>query len=182
MCIRDSNKLELYDVASDSAPSKLTSQLPATTGGSGTIQIESSDIFQTFEGQPVSSSNLGYVKIGDEIIGYSTATTTQLTINTRGVEGVVETHEIGDQIMKYEFNGISLRRINNVVYDISDTDIESDGYYIEVDRGSTSTIEGKSIGLNRSTDGSYPQVSFTTELIGGGTEIKASENLSLIHI
>ena len=49
--------------------------------------------------------------------------------------------------MKYEFNGISLRRINNVVYDISDTGIESDSYYIEVDRGATSTIEGKSIGL-----------------------------------
>jgi hypothetical protein len=178
----NNNKLELYDVASDSAPSKLTSQLPATTGGSGTIQIQNTDIFQTFEGQPVSVSNIGYVKIGDEIIGYSTATTTQLTIDTRGVEGVIETHEIGDQIMKYEFNGISLRRINNVVYDISDTDIESDGYYIEVDRGATSTIEGKSIGLNRSTDGSYPQVSFTTELIGGGTEIKASENIMFNRI
>ena len=178
----NNNKLELYDVASDSAPSKLTSQLPATTGGSGTIQIQNTDIFQTFEGQPVSASNIGYVKIGDEIIGYSTATTTQLTINTRGVEGVIETHEIGDQVMKYEFNGISLRRINNVVYDISDTDIESDGYYIEVDRGATSTIEGKSIGLNRLTDGSYPQVSFTTELIGGGTEIKASENIMFNRI
>ena len=178
----NNNKLELYDVASDSAPSKLTSQLPATTGSSGTIQIESSDIFQTFEGQPVSTSNLGYVKIGDEIIGYSTATTTQLTIHARGIEGVIETHDPGDQVMKYEFNGISLRRINNVVYDISDTDIESDGYYIEVDRGATSTIEGKSIGLNRSTDGSYPQVSFTTELIGGGTEIKASENIMFNRI
>ena len=179
----NNNKLELYDIASDLAPSKLTSQLPATTGGSGTIQIESSDIFQTFEGQPVSASNLGYVKIGDEIIGYSTATTTQLTINTRGVEGVVETHEIGDQIMKYEFNGISLRRINNVVYDISDTDIENNGYYVEIDRGATSTIEGKSIGINRSTNGGlYPQVSFATELIGGGAEIKASENIMFNRI
>ena len=34
--------IELNDVASDSAPSKLTEQLSATTGGSGTIQIQNS--------------------------------------------------------------------------------------------------------------------------------------------
>ena len=64
----------MYDVASDSAPSTLEAQLLSTTGGSGTIEVKDSDIFQTFEGQPVSASNIGYVKIGDEIIGYSTAT------------------------------------------------------------------------------------------------------------
>jgi hypothetical protein len=178
----NNNKLILNDIISDTAPTTLTEQLSATTGGSGTIQVEDSSIFETFEGQGVNSVNIGYVKIGDEVIGYSTATSNQLTIDTRGVEGVVETHEIGDQIMKYEFNGISLRRINGIVYDISDTGIESDSYFIEVDRSATSTIEGKAIGLNRATDGTYPQVSFGTELIGGGTEIKASENIMFNRI
>jgi len=178
----NNNKLVLNDIISDTAPTTLTEQLSATTGGSGTIQVEDSSIFETFEGQGVNSVNIGYVKIGDEVIGYSTATSNQLTIDTRGVEGVVETHEIGDQIMKYEFNGISLRRINGIVYDISDTGIESDSYFIEVDRSATSTIEGKAIGLNRATDGTYPQVSFGTELIGGGTEIKASENIMFNRI
>ena len=178
----NNNKLILNDIISDTAPTTLTEQLSATTGGSGTIQVEDSSIFETFEGQGVNSVNIGYVKIGDEVIGYSTATSNQLTIDTRGVEGVVETHEIGDQIMKYEFNGISLRRINGIVYDISDTGIESDSYFIEVDRSATSTIEGKAIGLNRATDGAYPQVSFGTELIGGGTEIKASENIMFNRI
>jgi hypothetical protein len=71
--------------------------------------------------------------------------------------------------MKYEFNGISLRRINNVIHDISDTGIESNSYYVEVDRSAN--------GLDRSLDGTYPQVSFANELIGGGSEIKASENI-----
>lgn len=31
--------------------------------------------------------------------------------------------------------------------------------------------------MNRATNGTYPQVSFATELIGGGSEIKASENI-----
>ena len=38
-----------------------------------------------------------------------------------------------------------LRRINNVIYDISDTGIDSNGYYIEVDRSAT-------YGVNRSID------------------------------
>jgi hypothetical protein len=101
-----------------------------------------------------------------------------LTVKARAIEGIVENHEVGAKVFKYEFAGISLRRINNVVYDISDTGIESNSYYIEIDRGTTSTIEGKSISSNnRSTDGTYPQVSFASELIGGGNEIKATENI-----
>ena len=173
----NNNKLVLNDIISDTAPAVLTAQLSSTTGASGIISVDDSSIFETFEGQGVSATNIGYVKIGDEIIGYSTATSNQLTINSRAVEGIAENHEINSQIMKYEFNGISLRRINGVTYDISDTGIESDSYYVEVDRASTSTIEGKSIGLNRATNGTYPQVSFATELIGGGSEIKASENI-----
>ena len=178
----NNNKLTLTDVASDSAPTTLTAQLSVTTGSSGVIQVEDSTIFETFEGQPVSATNIGYVKIGGEIVGYSTASSNQLTISTRAVEGITETHDIGDKVMKYEFNGISLRRINNVVYDISDTGIESNSYYVEIDRGATSTIEGKAIGLNRATDGVYPQVSFTNELIGGGSEVKASENIMFNRI
>ena len=171
----NNNKLKLVDVSSDSAPAILNGELLSTTSQS--IIVNDSTIFETFEGQPVSSVNIGYVKIGDEIIGYSTAISGQLTIDSRAVEGVAEDHAVGSKVFKYELNGISLRRINNVVYDISDTDIESDSYYIEIDRGATSSIEGKSIGINRSTDATYPQVSFTNELIGGGENIKASENI-----
>ena len=173
----NNNKLTLTDVSSDTAPAILNGELLSTTGASEVIVVDDSTIFENFEGQPVSAVNIGYVKIGDEIIGYNAATSGQLTISSRAVEGIVEDHAVGSEVIKYELNGISLRRINNVVYDISDTDITSDSYYIEIDRGATSSIEGKSIGLNRSTDATYPQVSFTNELIGGGEYIKASENI-----
>ena len=173
----NNNKLTLSDVTSDVAPSTLEAQLLSTTGASGIIEVKDSTSFETFEGHSVDTTNIGYVKIGDEIVGYSSATSNQLTISSRAVEGIAQNHDINDQIVKYEFNGISLRRINNVIYDISDTGIENDSYYIEIDRGATSSIEGKAIGLDRSTDGTYPKLSFATELIGGGNEIKASENI-----
>ena len=173
----NNNKLKLVDVSSDSAPATLNNELLSTTGASGVIVVNDSSIFENFEGQPVSAVNVGYVKIGDEVVGYNTAISGELTIDSRAVEGIAEDHAVGSEVIKYELNGISLRRINNVVYDISDTDITSDSYYIEIDRGATSSIEGKSLGVNRSTDATYPQVSFTNELIGGGKYIKASENI-----
>jgi hypothetical protein len=178
----NNNKLILSDIQSSSAPTVLKANLSSTITAGGVIEVNDSSIFQTFEGQSVNATNIGYAKIGDEIVGYSSATTNQLTVNARAVEGIVQDHNIGDEVFKYEFNGISLRRINNVVYDISDTGIESDSYYIEIDRGATSTIEGKSIGLNRLTDGIYPQASFASELIGGGSEINASENIMFNRI
>ena len=179
----NNNKVLLNDIISDTSPAVLTSNLSATASSSATISVDDSTIFTTFEGQPVSTNNLGYVKIGDEVIAYETAASNLLTINSRAVEGVVEDHAINDQVMKYEFNGLSLRRINNVVYDISDIGIESDSYYVEVDRGATSTIEGKSLGNNRSIGiGTLPQASFSTLLIGGGDDIKASENIMFNRI
>ena len=174
----NNNKVKLNDIESDTAPSTLRASIDFTIGLGGFIQVEDSSVFETFEGQPVSATNLGYIKIGDEVIEYSAASSNQLTVKARAIEGIVENHEVGAKVFKYEFAGISLRRINNVVYDISDTGIESNSYYIEIDRGTTSTIEGKSISSNnRSTDGTYPQVSFASELIGGGNEIKATENI-----
>ena len=111
----NNNKLKLSDIESDTAPEILTANLSATVGASGFIQVSDSSVFQVFEGQGINASNLGYVKIGDEIVGYSSAISNELTIDERGVEGVVQNHSVGDEITKYEFSGVSLRRINNVV-------------------------------------------------------------------
>ena len=127
----NNNKLKLVDVSSDSAPATLNNELLSTSGASEVIVVNDSSIFENFEGQPVSSVNVGYVKIGDEVVGYNTAISGELTIDSRAVEGIAEDHAVGSEVIKYELNGISLRRINNVVYDISDTDITSDSYYIE---------------------------------------------------
>jgi len=112
------------------------------------------------------------VKIGDEVIGYTNPSGNQLEIVNRGVEGIIETHTADSPVMKYEFSGISLRRINNIVHDIYDQQIKSDSYYVEIDRSSN--------GKDRSDDdpgNKYPELSFTSQLIGGGSKINASENI-----
>ena len=62
----NNNKLQLSGVESDISPSILTAGLLSTE--LNTIFVEDSSVFETFEGLPVSNSNPGYVKIGDEVI------------------------------------------------------------------------------------------------------------------
>jgi hypothetical protein len=65
----NTNKLRIYDVESSTAPVAITSPLTST---STTISVSIGDTsnFGTFEGVPVSASNPGYAKIGNEIIKY----------------------------------------------------------------------------------------------------------------
>jgi hypothetical protein len=165
----NNNKLKLTGVESDISPSILTANLLST--GSDTIFVKNSSVFETFEGLPVSASNPGYVKVGDEVISYQTAVSNELRTLSRGIEGIVQSHEINSKVQKYEFNGVSLRRINNVIYDISDIGIDSNGYYVEIDRSAT-------YGVNRSADtATLPQLSFNRQFVGGGNNVYATENI-----
>ena len=165
----NNNKLKLSGVESDISPSILIAGLLSTE--LNTIFVQDSSVFETFEGLPVSNSNPGYVKIGDEVISYETASSNELGTLTRGIEGKIESHEVNSKVQKYEFNGVSLRRINNVIYDISDTGIDSNGYYVEIDRSAT-------YGVNRSADtATLPQLSFNRQFVGGGNNVYATENI-----
>ena len=165
----NNNKLKLTGVESDISPSILTAGLLSTE--LNTIFVEDSSVFETFEGLPVSNSNPGYVKIGDEVISYETASSNELGTLTRGIEGKIESHEVNSKVQKYEFNGVSLRRINNIIYDISDTGIDSNGYYVEIDRSAT-------YGVGRSEDtATLPQLSFNRQFVGGGNNVYATENI-----
>ena len=173
----NNNKLTLNNIEPNVTSTTLTAVVTSTEGNS--IEIGDSTGFENFEGQPVSSINPGYLIIGNEIIEYTDVSTNLIEGSiTRGVsDTVIQQHEIGAKVAKYEFSGVSLRRINGIVYDISDTDIRDNSYYIEIDRGETSAVEGKTVGVDRTSDGSFPQLSFATQSIGGGTEITATENI-----
>ena len=88
----------------------------------------------------------------------------------------IQLHEVDSVVEKYEFNGVSLRRINNVIYDISDTGIDSNGYYIEVDRSATYGVD-RSIDKDIAPVTTVPQLSFNKQLVGGGDKVYASENI-----
>ncbi len=171
------DKIRINNVQSSYPVTTLSASLSVSE--SNTINVGDSSIFSTFEGAPVGSANTGYVKINNEIIGYSTATNGTLTIasNGRGVDQTLVTlHESNSLVYKYELNGVSLRRINKD-HDISSLNIGIDDYYIQVSRTSN--------GSNRSSDGSlvgYPELSFVDEGNYGGSSVTASENINFTSL
>ena len=106
------NKVKkIYNVSSDVPVSKLDATLQSSETATLVLTADSSD-FNTFEGLSVGTDNTGYLKIGSEIIGYDNVNGTTISISARGVDNTkAETHELGSTIEKYEFNGVSLRRI-----------------------------------------------------------------------
>jgi len=170
----NNNKLTLSQIGSDLPPTTLSIPLSTTDV---TVSVASTSIFGTFEGVLVTpTTNPGYIKIDNEIIKYEVVGTGQLTTITRGIDSTkIEEHKINAVVYKYEFAGVSLRRLNNT-HDISDTGIDIDSYYVEINRTNFDVNA-----TSRSTDGSLanaPQLSFNSEFTGGGTDVLATENIN----
>ena len=168
------NKLKFEDITSDVPPTLLNAELSSID--TSFITVADTSNFTTFEGQSVTSGYSGYLKIGREIIEYNFVGTGvgQLNIVSRGVDSTVKTtHTLNSLVYKHELSGVSLRRINNIVVDISSNgEIDMDSYFVEIDRSAT-------YGSLRSADGesSTSQLSFNGEKNVGGSEIKASQNI-----
>ena len=169
----NTNKLSLNDIGSSETPTVLTNSLQFNE--TGTVSIANTSAFVNFEGVPVSGTYFGYAKIEDEIIAYSSVGNGQLTIapNGRGIDSTkITSHDNKSVVEKYEIAGVSLRRLNKIISDISEP-IEMDSYYVEFSRDST-------YGNDRALDGSfnnYPQLSFNDARSLGGSNIKASRNI-----
>jgi hypothetical protein len=167
------NRLVMDGVESDLVPQPLVSSLNTD---SQQVSIASTIGFDFFEGIPVSASNPGYIKIGGEIISYTTVSNGTLIGLNRSVDSTISVdYNPGELVMKYELSGVSLRRINTNL-SLSSLKGDIDSYYIAVNRGSSSTLgpsrTGDSVQLPNS-----PQLSFSREEVVGGTEILATQNL-----
>ena len=167
------NKLVIDNIKSDVPVTVLSSEL--TVGETSSINVSSSSDFETFEGRSVSGAYIGYVKIGNEIIGYNNASGGVLTIssNGRATDGTIAiTHPLNSVVEKYELGGVSLRRINGISTSIY-SPIDIDSYHVKIDKST-------SRGNNRTSDGSTassPELSFNDEKLVGGDSVVASENL-----
>lgn len=163
------NKVAISGVLPSVPPTTLSQSI---TASSTSISVASTANFSTFEGKPVNGTNFGYVIIENEIIKYESVGSGTLETLSRGqLSTLAVPHDTNTPIYKYEFNGVSLRRINTT-HDISDFGLDIDSYYIEIDRTSN--------GVDRSADNTptgYPQLSFITELNSGGNSVFATENI-----
>ena len=164
------NKLTVTDVRGNSNSTNLGVAL--TTTEANTISVGSTTGLDTFEGLVVSGTNPGYVRISDEIIGYSSIGEGTLTIASsgRGIDSTqIIPHDAGTYVEKYELNGVSLRRINKE-HTISSHNIGFDDYYIEIDRSAN--------GVDRSSDSTgKPQLSFDNEEFLGGDSVHITKNI-----
>ena len=165
------NVVTLTDVTSDINPTQLSSDYDSASTGS--IIVNDGTEFASFENVGVGSTNLGYVKIGTEILSYSGVSNNTLTGVTRGVDSTQTlSHSELDFVYKYELNGVSLRRINTD-HNLADTTVSNslgiDYYNVKVDMSTN--------GVNRSVGTSLPKLYFNQTKSTGGFDIVPTENV-----
>ena len=175
------NLVKISAVSPDVPETKLTADYDRDS--TSDISVVSSSNFDTFEGVGVGTTNYGYAVIGNEIISYTGTANGAITgVTTRGIDNTIQTsHSSGDIIEKYEFSGVSLRRINKT-HDMNSpsvtvpNDKDLDFYHIKVNMSSDGTDRTGGEGAT------LPALFFSSTKRGGGLKIgssgvKASQNI-----
>ena len=145
------NKVDISGVLSDVAPTTLTASIDDNTS---IISVADGTAFTTFEGAAVGNSNPGYILVNKEIISYKTISGNNITIDTRVVDSSLKsTHAQGANVYKYEFNGVSLRKINKL-HDLDPRERTFNSYHIAL---------------------SDTTKKFTTSKVGGGDKVHTTK-------
>jgi hypothetical protein len=167
----EDNYVTVSDVDSDIIPTKLTTAY--NTDSTTAITVEDASSFTQFENVGVGTTNVGYLKIGDEVIGYTEVVGNTIggTI-TRNISGFKKNYPVGTLVYKYELGGVSLRRINKT-HQLSDATVSDpisfDSYNIKIDMSAN--------GKDRSTDVGFPKLYFNESKFSGGNQIKSTQNI-----
>ena len=167
----DDNLVSISNAQSDIKPTKLSVELAADSTGS--ISVDDSSIFSTFENVGVGTTNPGYLLIGDEIITYTSVSAGEINGSPSIVRGTNPTsHPIGSPVFKYELNGVSLRRINKT-HNLNDVTVAEpftfDSYNIKLNMSSD--------GINRSVGTNFPILYANQTKSSGGYNIRATQNM-----
>ena len=166
--------VDIRNIVSDVPPELLESNIVSKDQQGNvqpvsTIKVSNPSIFELFEGVPVSGTNLGYVKISDEVFSYSGVSNGLLTGVQRSIDGTVPSdHYIGQPVYKYEISGISIRRIVNPSHTAYNINGDADRFYIEIDRSGRE---------NDSVVNLTPQLSFRSEGYVGGNDAVVTKNI-----
>ena len=78
------NNVKITEVESDIKPTKLTAAY--NTGDTGSISLQDASNFSTFENVGVGTTNYGYLKIGEEIISYTSVNGNLVGVSSRGID------------------------------------------------------------------------------------------------
>ena len=165
------NRVTISDVESDILPVKLATGLDASS--TSTISVDATTGFDTFENVAVGTTNLGYLRIGEEIVSYDSASGTTINITERGIDSTTaKNYQAGTKVYKYELGGVSLRRINKT-HDLNNVNASNprtfDTYKVKLDMGAS--------GVGRSTGESFPILYMNETKSTGGSNAKATQNM-----
>jgi hypothetical protein len=156
------NKVRVTNFHPDGAPTVLTNNIDDDTTA---ITISDATNFTSFEGGAVGVGTSGYLLIDKEIISYNSISGTTITIDgtDRGIDSSLKSnHAANTLVYKYEFNGVSLRKINKE-HNIDSREKTFDSYFIKVTKEDNTVAE---------TD-----PSFITTKSGGGSALHVSQNI-----
>ena len=138
------------------------------------------DTFNTFENVSVGSTNTGLILIGDEVIEYTSTTSSSIGGNiSRGA--TPKTYPINTPVYKYELSGVSLARINKT-HDLNDVTVANpinlDSYHIKLDMSQKYGTAGQSSNADRSSSVSgFPKLFIGASDSTGGNNVKATKNI-----
>jgi hypothetical protein len=165
----NNNLVIISNAQSDVKPTKLSIQYAADSTGS--ISVDNSSSFSTFENVGVGTTNAGYLLIGDEVISYTS--TSGGVIGGTIIRGTnPKTYPTGTPVYKYELNGISLRRINKT-HNLNNVTVSNpitfDSYNIKVEMSSD--------GVDRSVGTNFPVLYANQTKSIGGYDTRATQNM-----
>ena len=170
------NIVEISGVESDIKPTKLSVAYPQ--GSTGTISVDDASNFSIFENVGVGTTNVGFLRIEDEIIQYTNTSSGNLIGGTiiRGDVGTIADYPIGTPVYKYENSGVNLKRINGI-HTLSDATISDpitfDSYHIKLDMSKKFNVNND----DRSTDVGFPALYLKNTKSTGGADIRATQNI-----
>ena len=171
------NRVAISDVQSDIKPTKLSAEF--AIGSTGEISVNDGTEFGTFENVGVGTTNVGFLKIGNEIIEYTNVTGNVIggTI-TRGSNQA--NYPIGTPVFKYEIGGVNLHRVNKT-HDMNNVTVDNpitfDSYNVKLDMSETFNTGTGTSGDDRSNDVGLPKLFMNKTKTAGGYDIRASQNM-----
>jgi len=151
------NKVRISNFHPDGIPTTLTGNIDDDTTS---ITLSDATNFSTFEGGSVGVGTSGFLLVDKEIIKYNTISGNTITIDgdDRGIDSSLKSNHSADTLVyKYEFNGVSLSKINKD-HDIDPREKTFDSYFIKVSDTDTDPT-------------------FNTTKSGGGKEVHVSQNI-----
>ena len=173
------NAVRIFGVLPDVKPTRLTAEYSKSSTDPIQVSSGSGDRFATFENVGVAATNTGLLLIGEEIIEYTSTTSSTIGGSISRGENP-KTYPVDTPVYKYELGGVSLARINKT-HDLNDVTaadpITLDSYHIKLDMSEKFGTIGINDNADRSVGTSFPKLFINASKSTGGSNVKATKNI-----